>query len=153
MSGHERVIANPSGFIAPPTRMFGPLRPLRGSRFALRQPDACGAGEYPSPNTNFHESLQLALRYLATSSAFTIATPRSASLQWLRATIPLSRSPFYIFHFTFSIPHSPFPIPHSPCPIFHFLFSTSHSFLGGRRKPVGLDAARHTPRRTLSMSW
>ena len=24
---------------------LGPLRPLRGSRFALRQPDACGAGE------------------------------------------------------------------------------------------------------------
>ena len=48
----------------------------------------------PSPHTNGHESLQLALRYLATSCAFTIATPRSALLQWLRATIPLPSSLF-----------------------------------------------------------
>jgi len=46
---------------APPTlrvssprrsRKLGPLRPLRGSRYALRQPDAFGAGEYPTRLTN-----------------------------------------------------------------------------------------------------
>jgi len=36
----------------PATRMLGPLRPLWGSRFALRQPDAFGAGEYPTRYTN-----------------------------------------------------------------------------------------------------
>ena len=35
---------------------LGPLRPLRGSRFALRQPDAFGAGESRAFTTALHET-------------------------------------------------------------------------------------------------
>ena len=48
--GHEEIddALLPCSRDSDPTRnLRGPLRPLRGSRFALRQPDACGAGAFP----------------------------------------------------------------------------------------------------------
>ena len=46
--GPAYAAVTPPGGNRDPARHFrGPLRPLRGSRFALTQPDAFGAGAFP----------------------------------------------------------------------------------------------------------
>ena len=54
--------ASPSFAAAPHAKKFGPmplgpLRPLRGSGFALGQPDAYGTGEFTAPAMNGHTAL------------------------------------------------------------------------------------------------
>ena len=51
---------------------LGPLRPLRGSRFALRQPDAFGAGESRDFTTALHETSN---GVLARLSSFALGYP------------------------------------------------------------------------------
>ena len=108
----------------------------------------------PSPHTNFHESLKLALRHLATfpmSSSLRRRGRRRYSGSAPQSLFPLPilpHSPFYILHFTFPVA----PIRVAPQGRIR-VSRRRHSWLGGRRKPAGLAAARHIPRRTLSMSW
>ena len=132
----------------------------------------------PSPLTNGHESLECALRNRAAlnRAGWNSGASVTGGTELLgQETLDMRReeSRFeLVYRLTSSlsvsrltshapVPHSPFFILHFPLSIFHSCSLRSRRIrerrrricLGGRRKPVGLDAARHISRRTLSMSW